>query len=85
MASRKFTFVAFLVMFIVLSADFSSVMATRVANPACCQYYNIGRCEYSSYADNLKCNNICKSSCSGGACKSATPDVNKQRCLCYCH
>ncbi|KAI3830417.1 hypothetical protein MKX03_033529 [Papaver bracteatum] len=51
MASRKFTFVAFLVMFIVFST------ATRVANPACCKYYNIDKCEYSSYADNQKCNN----------------------------
>ncbi|RZC67051.1 hypothetical protein C5167_010734 [Papaver somniferum] len=84
MASGRVTFIAFLVMFIVFSADFSSVMATRVANTACCQYHNIGKCEYSNYADNQRCNDFCKSSCRGGACESAVRDVNKQRCLCFC-
>ncbi|KAI3926268.1 hypothetical protein MKW98_028404 [Papaver atlanticum] len=75
MTSGKVTAIAFLLMFIVVCSDFSSVMVTDAAPPVCCGENKMANCNDDA------CNTFCMESCRGGVCKWRG---GKHGCHCYC-
>ncbi|RZC63288.1 hypothetical protein C5167_025042 [Papaver somniferum] len=73
MASGKVTAIAFLLMFIVVCSDFSSVMVADAAT--CCGENRM------DYCINEKCHTYCQESCRGGQCMLRN---GKYGCHCYC-
>ncbi|KAI3854114.1 hypothetical protein MKX03_008879 [Papaver bracteatum] len=74
MTSGKVTAIAFLLMFIVVCSDLSSVMVTDAA-PVCCGENKMANCNDDA------CNTFCMDSCRGGVCKWRD---GKHGCHCYC-
>ncbi|KAI3922986.1 hypothetical protein MKW98_013520 [Papaver atlanticum] len=69
MAGGKVTAIAFLIMFIVVCSDISSVMVANAQTMQCCHDNRIGSCLTGSAIDNRRCNSLC-TQCSdkGGKC-----------------
>ncbi|MCL7049296.1 hypothetical protein MKW94_007315 [Papaver nudicaule] len=82
MASGKVTYIAFLVMFIVVCSDISSIVNAQAIK--CCHDNAIGSCLTGSASDNERCNNLC-GNCpqrKGGKCKLV--DGGRHVCHCLC-
>ncbi|RZC47237.1 hypothetical protein C5167_040197 [Papaver somniferum] len=73
MTSGKVTAIAFLLMFIVVCSDFSSVMVADAAK--CCGENPMANCNDDA------CNTFCMESCGGGLCKVRG---GKRGCHCKC-
>ncbi|KAI3908365.1 hypothetical protein MKX01_027387 [Papaver californicum] len=81
MAAGKVTAIAFLIMFIVVCSDISSVMVANAQTIQCCHDNIIGSCLTGSASDNSRCNSLC-GHCSekGGHCKL----LNSGKHVCHC-